>query len=110
MRSTHYVFCSSLKPHIRTTTMPSADRSAWRDVLLYDSNDLMTILGGLRVTNGVTNINFYSMAEILFILKDTFSLQDEDGVTVQKDGPLQQGNYYIHSICTDFLIWPLYFN
>lgn len=88
--------------------MTSADRSAWRDVFLYASEDITTVLGGLRVTAGVNNINFYSMVEILFIFKDTFSLQDEDGVTVQKDDhPLQRGNYYIHSICTLSIIWPL---
>ena len=76
--------------------MPSLNRSRGRNVHIYNANDATTELGGLILTNGVTNANFYSMVEILFIFESTFFLQDEGGVRVQRDGhQLQPGNYYI---------------
>ncbi|KAF2183424.1 hypothetical protein K469DRAFT_710935 [Zopfia rhizophila CBS 207.26] len=80
----------------QTSTMPPINRSAGRNVHIYDSNDLDTVLGGLVLTPGVTNANFYLMVEILFIFTSTFFLQDEDEVGVDKDdSPLQPGKYYI---------------
>jgi hypothetical protein len=81
-----------------TDTMPSVNRSARRNVHIYNANNRTKVLGGLVLTHGVTNANFYSMVEILFIFESTFSLRDEGGITVQRDGhPLQPGNYYIHA-------------
>lgn len=90
--------------------MPSANRSFGRNVFIYNANDPETVLGGLVLTNGVTNANFYSMVEVLFIVSGDYFLRlgDESGVVVQRDdGPLQLGNYYI---CTSgtFLLLPLY--
>jgi hypothetical protein len=51
-----------------------ANRSAGRDVHTYDVNDPTTVLGGLVVTNGVTNTNFYSTVEIIFIFSQDYSL------------------------------------
>jgi hypothetical protein len=62
------------------------------------------VLGGLVLTSGVTNNNFYSMIEILIIptgdivLEDEpyFFLRNDDGIEVEKDDhPLLPGNYYI---------------
>jgi hypothetical protein len=54
--------------------MLSANRSAGRDVHIYDVNDPTTVLGGLVVTNGVTNANFYSTVEIIFIFNQDYFL------------------------------------
>jgi hypothetical protein len=76
--------------------MPPANRSAGRNVHIYDINDPTTVLGGLILTNGVTNANFYFMVEIFVISTNPFFLQDEGGIKIEKDGhPLQPGNYYI---------------
>ncbi len=79
--------------------MPSLNRSEGRDVHIYDAKNPATVLGGLILTNGVTNANFYSMVEILYVFGGTFLLQHKSGITVQRDGhPLQPGNYYILAI------------
>lgn len=78
--------------------MPPRNRSVGRDVHIYDTNDRTTALGGLILTNGVTNTNFYSMVEILILFASTFELQNKDGMKIPKnDDPLQPGNYYIHA-------------
>jgi hypothetical protein len=54
------------------------------------------VLGGLILTNGVTNANLYSMVEIIVIFSGPFSLLDDDGTKIDKDDhPLQPGNYFI---------------
>jgi hypothetical protein len=79
-----------------STSMPPIDRSDGRNVHIYDANDPDTVLGGLVLTNGVTNDNFYSMVEILIIFTSAFLLRDEGGAEIKKDNrPLQPGNYYI---------------
>jgi hypothetical protein len=78
--------------------MPPHNRLLGRDVYIYDTNDRITALGGLILTNGVTNTNFYSMVEILVLFASTFELQNEDGMTIPKNNdPLQPGNYYINA-------------
>ena len=73
------------------------NRSAGRDVHFYDAGNPTEPLGGLKLTNGITNQNFYFMLEILLICQSPFSLQDEAGVPIGKDGrPLQPGRYYIN--------------
>lgn len=81
--------------------MPAANRSAGRNVFIYDSKDPTKVLGGLVLTNGVTNANFYFMIEILFIFTTTFELQlNEADATIPRNGdPLQAGNYYIITSC-----------
>lgn len=75
------------------------DRSVGRDVHVYDAERPLEVLGGLILTNGVTNKNFYEMIEILFLFESSFSLQLEGHRnTVQKDqNPLLRGKYYIHT-------------
>jgi hypothetical protein len=85
-------------PPSETSTVPRANRSAGRNVHIYDANDSTAVLGGLILANGVTNANFYSMVEILFIFTGIFFLQDENGIRLERDGhPLQPGKYYIIS-------------
>ncbi|MCJ1406444.1 hypothetical protein MMC19_000509 [Ptychographa xylographoides] len=57
------------------------DRSEGRDVHIYDAKDpSQTVLGGLHLTNGLTNTLFYQMVEI--ILRD--------------NNPLEPGKYYVN--------------
>ena len=74
------------------------NRSAGRNVHIYDPKEPDTALGGLVLTPGVTNANFYSMVEILIVCTSTFFLQDEGETKIERDGhPLQPGKYYIIS-------------
>jgi hypothetical protein len=76
--------------------MQAANRSVGRDVHIYDAKDPDTVLGGLVLTNGVTNANFYSMVEIFCIFDSDYFLRDEGGTTIQRDNhPLHPGKYYI---------------
>jgi hypothetical protein len=88
----------------QTSTMTPANRSRGRNIHIYDANDPTAVLGGLRLTNGITNANFYSMVEILIIPIDDFSLQDESYFFLRDEGntkierdnyPLLPGKYYI---------------
>jgi hypothetical protein len=92
---------------LQTSTMPPIDRSGGRNVRIYDAENPTVVLGGLILSNGVTNANLYSMLDMFitykepFFLKDEepFLLQDEQGTRIEKNNrPLQPGNYYIISI------------
>lgn len=53
-------------------------------------------MGGLVLTSGVTNANFYSMVEIATTISGPFSLQDDSGEELPRnDQPLARGNYFI---------------
>jgi len=72
------------------------NRAGGRNVHIFDAEDRLTVLGGLILTAGITNKNFYEMIGILLILQTSFLLQDEVGTEVQRnDDPLEPGNYYI---------------
>jgi len=72
------------------------DRTLGRDVFIYDANDPDKVLGGLILTNGVTNANLYAMVEIIIIFNGSFSLLDGDGTKIDRDDdPLRPGNYFI---------------
>jgi hypothetical protein len=84
--------------------MPAANRSGGRGVHIYDANNPDTAIGGLILTNGVTNANIYSMIDILIVrlgppFEPLYELRvgDEGGTMVERDdvNPLQPGNYYI---------------
>ncbi|KAG0123251.1 hypothetical protein HOY82DRAFT_575160 [Tuber indicum] len=76
--------------------MPPADRSAWRDTHIYSFDNRETILGGLWVSEGITNANLYSMLEIFCFCTDTFVLHDELEQLLARDSEqLRPGNYYI---------------
>ena len=50
------------------------------------------------VNNGMTNANFYSMVEIVFIFDNDYTLSSESGAPVQRDDhPLQAGKYFINT-------------
>lgn len=80
------------------STMAPRDRSRGRDVYIYDAKDPNTVLGGLILTNGVTNTNLYSMVEILVLFMSDFELQNEGDTKIERnDDPLQPGRYYINA-------------
>ena len=80
----------------QTTTAMAANRSAGRNVHIYDARDPAVVLGGLILTNGVTNTNFYSMIEIFLWFNQDYFLRHGDGTEVQRDEQaLRPGNYYI---------------
>jgi hypothetical protein len=80
--------------------MPPINRSGGRNVHIYDANNNSPVLlGGLILSNGVTNANFYFMVEILIIFTSPFFLQDETGTKIEKDDhPLLPGKYYVVAI------------
>jgi len=76
--------------------MPTANRSAGRDVQIYDVNDPTTALGGLLLTDGVTNASSYSMVDIVCIFDPQYFLRDKGGMTIQRDNhPLHAEKYCI---------------
>ena len=92
--------------------MPPSNRSAWRDTTIYASDNRDKVLGGLCATEGITNDNLYSMIEIFCFFTDTFTLHNDNGELVERDGQkLKPGNYYIatngnsfpHSLVSKFL-------
>ena len=72
------------------------DRSAWRDTTIYASAHRDKVLGGLWATEGITNANLYCMIEIFCFFTDTFTLHNNNGQLVERDGQkLQPGDYYV---------------
>ena len=73
-------------------------RSLGRNVHIYSAKDTSTVIGGLVATNGMTNANFYSIVEIVFIFDNDYTLCYKSGTTVQRDdNPLQAGKYLINT-------------
>ncbi|KAK3352641.1 hypothetical protein B0T25DRAFT_590485 [Lasiosphaeria hispida] len=73
-------------------------RALARDVFIYDLQDFDTLLGGLVLSAGVTNANFYTMVDIIINVSPPghFILQDDNGETVAKDTqPLLPGRYFV---------------
>ncbi|KAK0731894.1 HNH endonuclease-domain-containing protein [Lasiosphaeris hirsuta] len=73
-------------------------RALARDVFIYDLRDFDTLLGGLVLTAGVTNANFYAMVDIIIDVSPPgpFFLQDENGGIVAQDTqPLLPGRYFV---------------
>jgi hypothetical protein len=77
--------------------MSIPSRSLGRDVHIYNASDPTgPVLGGLILTNGVTNANFYSMVEVFLFFDSNYVLRHEDGTDVQRDEQaLRPGNFYI---------------
>ena len=74
----------------------SEDRSLGRNVHIYSAHDTSTVIGGLVVTKGMTNSNFYSMLEITYILDKDYKLRYESGTIFKRDdNRLQRGKYFI---------------
>lgn len=77
--------------------MPPHDRSGGRTIHIFNMGDRNSTIGGLVLTDGITNTNLYAMVEIILIITSEFSLQNESDVIIEKDGSLlQPGNYYIY--------------
>jgi hypothetical protein len=80
--------------------MAPIDRSKGRDVNIYDAKDPSTVIGGLILTNGVTNTNLYAMVEVFVLFESSFELRATgDTITERNEQPLQPGNYYIFAAC-----------
>jgi hypothetical protein len=77
---------------------PVIDRSQGRNVHIFNSSENTTPVGGLVLTNGLTNANLYSMVEIIVIVTSPFTLRSKDNDIITRDGNLlQPGSYYICS-------------
>ncbi|PUU73717.1 hypothetical protein B9Z19DRAFT_1162160 [Tuber borchii] len=69
-----------------------------RNVYICSANDTSTVLGGLSLNDSITNANFYSMVEIVFIFDNDYTLCSENGTTVQRDDHLlKEGKYLINT-------------
>lgn len=78
--------------------MPPRNRSGGRDVHIFDIRDRSTSIGGLILTEGITNANLYTMIEIFILFNGEYILRNESGTTIKTDdSPLLPGNYYIDS-------------
>jgi hypothetical protein len=78
--------------------MTNTSRSKYRNVHIFNASDRNATIGGLILTDGVTNANFYAMVEIIVIATSDFTLRNESDIIIKKDSsPLQPGNYYIHT-------------
>jgi hypothetical protein len=88
----------SISPPTNMSTAATRARSRIRDVFFYDLQDSCALLGGLVLTRGITNVDFYTMVGIVIITSTTFFLQDDNGQTVPNDAqPLSIGNYFVVS-------------
>jgi len=91
-------------PDFEYCTMPPWNRSAERNVHIFDTSDRNTPIGGLRINNGITNANLFDMIEIFVFFASEYILRNESDITIEKDdSPLQPGNYYIDSPSTSLL-------
>jgi hypothetical protein len=89
---------SSLLHEETRSTMPPRNRSARRNVHIFDISDRNTSIGGLVITAGVTNANLYAMIEIFVIFNGEYILRNESDAMIEKDNSLLlPGNYYIDS-------------
>jgi hypothetical protein len=89
---------SSLLHEDTQSHMPPTNRSAGRDVHIFDTRDRSTSIGGLVLTKGVTNANLYTMIEIFVLFNSEYVLRNESDVEIAKDASLLlPGNYYIDS-------------
>ena len=69
---------------------------AGRNIHIYDARNPDVMLGGLTLTNGVTNANLYSMIEIFLWFNQDYFLRHEGGIEVQRDEQaFRPGNYYL---------------
>jgi hypothetical protein len=92
---------------LQTSTIPPINRSGGRNVHIYDAENPTVLLGGLILSNGVTNANLYSMLDMFITYEEPFFLEDEEpfllldgnSTRIEKNNhPLQPGNYYVFSI------------
>ncbi len=73
-------------------------RVADRDVFFADLRDPDTFLGGLVLTPGITNANFFTMLEIAVEIAGSYSVQNMKGELLSRDSnPLHPGVYFIRA-------------
>jgi hypothetical protein len=76
----------------------SSERSIGHNVHVFNSNHPETAIGGLVVTNGVTNLNFYYMLNIICLFEKDYYIRTADDTIIPKNhDPFQPGKYYIVS-------------
>jgi len=92
---------------LQTSAMPPVNRSGGRDVHIYDAKNPTAVLGGLILSNRVTNANLYSMLGIFIVFEEPFPPQgqepfqlflmtDKMATRIEKnDNPLQPRKYHI---------------
>lgn len=76
----------------------AGNRSLFRDVIIWDLNNSEDHipLGGLMLTDGITNTDFRQMLDILLITSDDCVVQNEGGEEVLRDTQLLlPGNYHV---------------
>lgn len=115
-RSSWQLIVQSARPHLKWVrrgrhdsitceTIPSVHpsivkmsgvRARARDVFFYDLRDPSTLLGGLVLSPGVTNANFYSMVDIVLVISSTYFLQNDNGQALPRDSKsLLPGDYFV---------------
>ena len=73
-----------------------ADKSLGRNVHIYSVKNCSKLLGGLKLNNGITNSNFYSMVEIWLLFTSSFSIENEAAAILERNEELLTGGkYYI---------------
>ena len=73
-----------------------SDRSARRDVQIFDTNNRSEPLGGLILNNRVTQSNLYSMLEVWLLFNSPFLLKNEaDTVIERNEAELMIGDYFV---------------
>ncbi|RPA90869.1 hypothetical protein L873DRAFT_1848584, partial [Choiromyces venosus 120613-1] len=73
-----------------------SNRALEHNVHIYDAKDPDTVPHGLVLTDGMTNNNFYIMAEIIFLLDKVYPPGGESEATIPRDDyPHQRGMYSI---------------
>ncbi|PUU80195.1 hypothetical protein B9Z19DRAFT_1123984 [Tuber borchii] len=76
--------------------MAPRDRSAYRNVFIYDSKNKTQVLGGLWAAGGITDAILYTMVETFCSMTDHYYLGDEDEEIVPRNQQqLQPGGYFI---------------
>jgi hypothetical protein len=58
--------------------MAPRDRSEGRNAHIYNTSNRTTVLGGIILTNGITNANFYSMVEIIVLFTSSFDCEAKE--------------------------------
>jgi hypothetical protein len=89
--------------------MPPIDRSGGQNVHIFDVKKPTVVLGGLILSNGVTNANLYSMLDIFIVYEapkdvplneEKPFLRNNEGTKIEKnDDPLEPGEHYIITSC-----------
>lgn len=92
-------------PYRRPSAQYSATpgpRAQLHDLHIFDSDAQTRRIGGLHVTNGITNQLLHDMIEIIIVVPPTgnWSLRNEHGHSVLRDGnQVLRGNYFIVADC-----------